>query len=201
MAVSIPARERTRRSGRRLWTVQEFLKAGDKGIFRPDERLELLEGEIVRKMSPQKSYHAFGIQAAGKRMSQIFAEGFDVRIQLPLELGHYNLPEPDVCVVKGSFRDYARAHPSEAVLVIEIADTTLRRDRKVKAPIYARFGIRESWILDLTSRILEVRRDPAELVDQPGKFDYRQVLVLSETESISPIAAPDNSIRIGDLLP
>src|SRR6185503_9618081 len=105
---------------------------------------------------------------------------------LPLELGHYNLPEPDVCVVKGSFRDYARAHPSEAVLVIEIADTTLRRDRKVKAPIYARFGIRESWILDLTSRILEVRRDPAELVDQPGKFDYRQVLVLSETESISP---------------
>src|SRR2546423_7442890 len=87
LSISVPLRQPGRRPRRRMWTVQEFLKAGDKGIFRPDERLELLEGEIIPKVSPQKSYHAFGISAVAEGLEQALGKGFHVRIQVPLELG------------------------------------------------------------------------------------------------------------------
>ena len=131
---------------RRLMTVEEFDSAWALGIYGPEERLELIAGEVLVYVTPQESLHATGIRLLDRAMNRLFSEGYDVRTQLPLVLDPHNRPEPDVCIVAGSIRDYAAAHPTTARLVIEVSDSTLRYDRTTKAGLYARAGIAE--ILD-----------------------------------------------------
>ena len=185
----------------RLMTVEEFDCAGAQGIWKPDERLELIEGEVVAKMTPQATPHATGTRLSDIALNRIFQEGYDVRTQLPLVFGPHNKPEPDVAVVTGTARDYAHAHPTTALLIIEVSDTTLRYDRATKAAIYARAGIEDYWILNLNDRILEVHRQPALMADQPLGFGYRSITRYTETDSIAPLAAPQSQILVADLLP
>jgi Uma2 family endonuclease len=180
--------------GKRLWTVAEFDRAGRLGIFRPGERLELIEGEVVKKVAPQKSPHATSIRAVEIALGRAFLSGFDVRCQMPLVFGTRNKPEPDISVVAGSFRDYTRKHPTTAILVVEVSDSTLRLDRTRKAPIYARAQIQEYWIINLVDRILEVHRDPTS-------GEYREIARYVETDRVSPLASPDISFEVSELLP
>jgi len=185
---------------RRGWTRAEFERMAEMGLFGPDERLELIEGEIIQKMT-QNSPHATAYRLAEQALNRAFATGFDVRGQLPLALGERSQPEPDIAVVTGAPRDYAQAHPATAVLVVEVSDTTLSDDRTTKAGLYARAGVEEYWIINLSDRFLEVHRQPAAMAEQPLGYNYRSVTRHTEEESISPLAAPHASITVADLLP
>ena len=185
---------------RRPVTRAEYERLIDLGFFGPDERLELIEGEIIEKMT-QSSRHATEIRRFETALRPIFGEGFDLRTQLPLALGERSMPEPDLAVVTGSFEDYEDAHPTTAVLVIEISDSTLAQDRTVKAGLYASAGIAEFWLMNVAERLLEVLRDPAALAGQPSGHHYRQITRLGEDDTVSPLAAPQAVVALADLLP
>jgi Uma2 family endonuclease len=185
----------------RLLTIEEFDRAGRTGVYGPEEKLELIEGEVFRKMSPQESEHSTGIRAVEVALNVAFAEGHDVRVQMPLEFGSHSKPEPDVAVVVGNFRDYRKKQPTTAVLVVEVSDTTLRLDRTKKAALYAKSGIQEYWIVILRDRVIEVYRQPALVTDSRHGHEYLSVTRHSEGDSISPLEAPNSIISVSDLLP
>ena len=165
----------------------------DAGILGPGDRVELLEGEIV-EMSPEKSRHTASVDLTADALRGAFGSGFTVRVQHPLALSEISEPEPDVAVVAGSPRDYAAAHPATALLVVEVADTSLDYDRRRKAIAYARAGIDEYWILNLIDLRLEVYR-------QPSESGYISHQVLGREAGVSPLAAPAAVLRVADLLP
>src|SRR5438552_7676525 len=127
----------------RRWTRKEYYRAAELGLFRPGEHLELLDGEILEKMSPHNPPHANAVLRTTRVVGTAFGPGYHPRPQLPLILGLRSEPEPDVAVVVGTEDDYATRNPSavDARLVVEISDTTLRLDRKRKLAAYARAGI------------------------------------------------------------
>lgn len=127
--------------------------------------------------------------------------GYFVSTQCPLDVGELSEPEPDVTVVAGDVRDYKDAHPTTAVLIVEIADTSLAYDRTEKASLYAKAGIADYWILNLMDRQVEVRRDPVADPMQPFGFGYTHVTILAETGFVSPLAMPQAVIAVADLLP
>jgi Uma2 family endonuclease len=105
-------------------------------------------------------------------------------------------------VVVGSARDYARAHPATAVLVVEVSDATLAFDRATKGALYAQAGITEYWIVNLADRVLEVHREPAPMAEQPLGHHYRSITRHTETEHVAPQAATlATPIAVADLLP
>jgi Uma2 family endonuclease len=179
----------------RLWSRKEYHRAAELGLFGPDERLELLDGEILEKMTVNPP-HAFAVGRVFKLAAAAFGAGFHARQQQPLVLNDRSEPEPDVVVVVGEDGDYATDHPTarHTRLVVEVADTTLPHDRTRKLPAYARAGIVEYWILNLVERQLEVHRTPS-------RSRYRDVQVYAEHESISPLHAPHAVIRVAELLP
>jgi Uma2 family endonuclease len=189
----------------RLLTVEEFDRAWAAGVYGPEERLELIDGEVIKKVSPQESPHATGTNLCAEEMRAAFGKGHHVRTQEPLLLGIRTRPEPDVAVVVGEIRDYAAAHPATAVLLIEVADTTVRYDTTSKAALYASAGIQEYWVLNLKRRVLEVYRDPTQrakpVVGTGASAKYLTVFTLTGTDSITPLGAPNSLISVSDLLP
>ena len=185
---------------RRLWTRAEYERLAEQGIIGPDERLELIEGEIVVKIT-QNSPHATSIRLILEALRNPFGRGYVISSQLPLNLGSASQPEPDIAVVAGSIRDFTGGHPATAVLVVEVSDTTLASDRTLKAGLYAQAGIEEYWILNLADRTLEVHRQPAPMSERPLGHYYRSVVQYTSEESVSPLAAPDYAVAVADLLP
>jgi len=186
---------------RRLFTREEFERAGELGLFRSGERLELIGGEVVRKMSPQKTPHATSIGLGEKALREAFGPEFHVRNQLPLAIGDLDEPEPDLCVVRGSLRDYEDEHPTTAVLVLEVADSSVAIDRTVKASLYASAGIPDYWMLNLPERALEVFRDPEPDPKAPFGYSYRTHLRVGVEGAMTPLHAPGRVIAVADLLP
>lgn len=139
---------------------QQYEQMIDAGVFGPEDRLELLDGEIIEKLW-QMPRHATAVVLVSNMLSRAFGDGCDIRSQLPLSLSDRSEPEPDIAVVKGSPRDYRDAHPSTALLIVEVADATRGYDRGHKLAAYARAGIGEYWILDVVGETLEVCRRPA----------------------------------------
>ena len=185
---------------RRRFTREEYERAGRLGLF-DGERLELIGGEIVRKMTPQHSPHAAAIRRVEEALRVAFGSGFDVRVRLPLALADHSEPEPDVSVVRGSFTDYEQAHPESAVLVVEIADSSLRFDRGAKASLYAAAGIPEYWIVNLVEGVLEVHREPRPQPETAHGWVYRSVEILRPPASVTSLGAPGSLIPVADLLP
>lgn len=163
------------------------------GILRPNDRVELIDGEILT-MAPQKSPHATAVRLAEDALRAAFGKGFEVRPQLPLALGEMSEPEPDLAVVPGAPRDYREGHPSTALLVVEVAESSLSFDYGVKKALYARAGIPEYWIVDLVARAVEVYRSP-------HGADYRDHRTLGGRDSIAPLAGAGARIAVADLLP
>lgn len=179
------------------WTVSDYYKAADAGLFE-GRHVQLIQGEIV-EIAPMGSMHATAIQLVMQSLSLIFQQGFVVRTQLPLNFSSKSEPEPDISVVKGTTRDYATAHPHSAVLIVEIADSTLNFDRNLKSRLYAEFGVEDYWIVNLRRRCVEVHRSPVN--DLELGWVYSETRSYGENESISPIAAPESSIAVSDILP
>lgn len=175
------------------WTREAFERLGETGVLPPDARVELVNGNLV-EMSPQGSQHATALRKAEEALRDVFRSGFDVRTQLPLALSETDEPEPDVAVVPGTIDDYRDAHPSEAVLAVEVADTSLEFDRREKLRAYARGTVPEYWILNLRDRCLEVYRTPA------GE-DYRTKQTFDAADTVQPSAQPEHPIAVDALLP
>lgn len=174
------------------WTREQYERLADADVFPPERRVELIDGEIL-EMSPQKRLHASAILLVGEALRDAFGPGFTIQAQLPLALGDDSLPEPDVAVVPGSPRDY-RDHPSDARLVVEVADSSLSLVRGRKLRLYARSSVPEYWIVNLIDSSLEVYRDPAGEV-------YRSKSTYSAQDAVSPVARPESTVMVADLLP
>jgi Uma2 family endonuclease len=177
----------------RRWTREEYDRMNAAGMFAAGERIELVDGEILR-MTPQGSMHATALRLLEDALRKKLGPGFDIRGQLPLALGPSSEPEPDLAVVPGSPRDYKDAHPGGALLVVEISEATLDYDRHRKGSLYARAGIEDYWIVNLIEHCVEVYRDP-------GQGGYRTRQVVRAGGRLAPPAAPLVFIAIDDILP
>ena len=142
-------------------TVEEYYRMAEAGIFCEDDRVELIEGEIV-DMAPIGSGHTSVV----KRLNSLFTPSVGTRavvsVQDPIHLNPHNEPQPDLALLRYRADYYRDAHPSpgDILLLVEVADSSLRYDLDVKLPLYARYGIPEVWIVDLEHRRLEVYRRP-----------------------------------------
>ena len=179
---------------RKLFTVAEYYRMAEVGILDPEARLELLEGEIV-EMSPVGVRHINSVNRATNLFARRLGERAIVSVQNPLQLSEYTEPQPDVVLLKPLADFYAEKRLSweDALLVIEVSDTTIRRDRNVKLPLYAKAGVLELWIEDLKKDTIFVYRDP-------GLTTYATTLVLRRGDPICIAAFPDVVFQVSDLL-
>lgn len=177
----------------RRWTRNEYDRMIAAGLFAPGERVELIDGEILQ-VSPQGRLHATAVRLVGESLRTTFGIGFNVRTRLPLALGLASEPEPDVAVVVGTARNYRDAHPENALLVVEVADSTLDLDRQRKGSLYARAGIADYWIVNLIDCCIEVYREPLS-----GR--YASVHSFLTGDRIAPLASPQSMVAVADLLP
>jgi len=184
----------------RRWTRQQYDRMVETGIFAPGERVELIDGEVLA-MTPQGSGHATALLLAEEALRIAFGAGTHVRVQLPLALDPSSEPEPDLTVVFGSLREYRDAHPTSALLVVEVADTTLLYDREQKGSLYARAGVPEYWVLNLLDGRLEVYREPGPMPAVRYGWAYQETRTYGPTDRISPLHARQASVGIADLLP
>ena len=168
----------------------------DRGIFRPDDRLELIDGQLVVK-EPQDSDHFTAILLVADTLRAAFGPGWLVRPQGPVALDDRSEPEPDVSVVQGLPRDYREGHPIRPVLVVEVSKTRLGFDRAWKATLYARNGVEDYWIVNIVDRVLEVYREPSG----GRRSGYGSVRACGPDEHVTPLAAPTARILVADLLP
>jgi Uma2 family endonuclease len=179
---------------RKLFSVDEYYRMLDAGILTEDDRVELIDGEILQ-MSPIGIRHAGCVNGANYLFTREFMGKAVVSIQNPLRLSDYTEPEPDVVLLKPRSDQYRGKHAQadDALLVLEVADTTLTYDRDVKLPRYAAAGVPEVWIEDLTADRLLVYRNPVG-----GR--YQTELTLKPTDSVSVQALPGTSFAVDEFL-
>ncbi len=178
---------------RKKFTVREFQQIAEKGIL-DDTRLELIEGEIIDMGKIGRRHAAFVRRFIRLLSPQIEANQALLDAQNPIELSPDSQPQPDLTLLSPRDDDYEARHPfpEDVLLLIEIADTTLESDREIKMPLYARGGIRESWLVDLNERQVTVYR-------QPSPEGYRLIQIYTLEETISPSLLPSITIALRDL--
>jgi Uma2 family endonuclease len=182
-----------------LWTRDEYYIMAEAGLFR-DQRVELIEGQVI-EMSPMGSHYATSVSLLLRTLEAAFGAAYFVRVQMPLDVGERSEPEPDIAVIAGAIREYAEAHPTTAALIVEVADSSLDYDRSTKTNLYAKSGITDYWIVNLVDRQLEVHRTPVEDASQPSGFGYRDKVILTPYDTISPLALPNINLPVAALLP
>lgn len=177
------------------WTRERYDRMIDAGVLTTEDKVELLEGEIVPKMT-QNNPHRTSTLLVGAALRSAFGDDTFVQEEKPIALSEQSEPEPDVAVIRGAIRSYLDDHPGpEAILlIVEVADSSLRRDRTHKALLYADAGIVEYWVVNLVDRVLEVHRDPVG-----GAYGTK--ITLTTEDAVSPVRCPDASIPVADLLP
>lgn len=173
---------------------------GARGIFHPEERVELIDG-VIYEMFPINPPHAYSVLAGESVLAIAFGPGYHVRTQQPLHLGPRSEPIPDIAVVQGARDDYSQQHPTTALLLVEVSDSTLWSDRRRKGGLYARAGIADYWIVNLKKRQLEVYRTPIADAAHHYGHRYANVTVLTPADAVLPLAAAASRICVGDLLP
>lgn len=176
-------------------SAAEYLRLVEAGVLDADDRVELLGGVIVA-MPPPGPAHATVTMLAAEALRRAIGSRGAVRTQLPLALGLWSMPEPDIAIVPGSLLDYLDAHPATALLVVEVADSSLAQDRLSKSRIYAAAGIPEYWIVNLRERVIEVLRDP----DPPHAL-YRDARSCAADGEIDLVANPGARVAVSEILP
>lgn len=187
-----------RRDGLFRFTVEQFYQLAELGFF-VDRHVELIGG-VIYEMTVHPP-HAIATELAASALRRVFADSATIRQQNPFDTGRRSLPEPDVAVVPGSIRDYAQKHPSTAIMVVEVAEATLRKDRGLKAHLYASAGVPEYWIVNLVDRQLEVHRNPGVDRDRKGRYTYHNISIIPADGAIAPVAQPDALINVTEILP
>ncbi|MFO1349314.1 MAG: Uma2 family endonuclease [Gammaproteobacteria bacterium] len=174
------------------WSVAEFHKLAEAGIFTEDDRIELIEGELV-EMAPIGSDHGGSVNRLNHKFTALLVNKAIVAVQNPILLGDKSEPQPDIALLRwrDDFYSVANPTPDDILLIIEIADTTARYDREVKVPLYARHGIPEVWLVDLRKRRLETYR---KLNDgEYGEITHHR------SGSIAPLLLPQAGIDVAEL--
>jgi Uma2 family endonuclease len=184
----------------RRWTRAEYDRLIELGVFGPGDPIELLGGELI-VAEPQGSAHFTAVGLAEDALRVAFGPGWVIRSQGPIALDEESEPEPDVAVVPGHRRDYSGEHPSRPVLVVEIAESSLKLDRHRKAGLYARARLDDYWIVNLVDGVLEIYRQPVAEPSAAYGWTYASRIVLGPDASATPLAAPDASIPVRALLP
>ncbi len=175
---------------RRRISVDEYYAMAEAGILGRDERVELIDGEIIT-MAPIGDEHRASVDMGNHFLSRYVGDKAIVSVQNHVRLDDYHHPEPDLALLKwrDDFYRYQAPGPEDILLLIEVSDSTLAYDRNVKLPLYARFGIPEVWIANIPARIVETYRDPVD----GGYTDSR---VYQPGETISPVAFDDVEIPV-----
>jgi Uma2 family endonuclease len=158
------------------WTVSEFHQMVAAGIIEEDAHVELLHGQIVQ-MSPVGKFHAACVSFLNDWLSQQLRSDFIIRVQDPIKMEDHSEPEPAIAVVKRRADFYANhlPGPDDIEFLIEVADSSLHKDQEIKAPLYASFGIKEFWLVDLSKQALHYYTRPAR-----GVYHQRKIFTLNE---------------------
>ena len=180
--------------GRRRLTVDEYERMERVGILHEDERLELIDGELIQ-MAPIGSKHAGCVKSCVHVFRQYPADWFLLSVQDPVRISDYSEPQPDIAPLRPRPDNYTESNPAagDVLLVIEVSDTTAAYDRRVKLPRYAAAGIPEAWLVNLPRRSVEVHQEPRD-----GR--YQQVAISRRGERITPVALPQVSVAVDDIL-
>jgi Uma2 family endonuclease len=179
---------------RKLFTVDEYHRMWDAGIFPEEKRFELIRGEIF-EMPGAKPPHSGRVNRLNHLFPSRLGESVIVSVQNPSSIDDYSEPVPDVSLLKPRQDFYSGSHPlpSDVLLLVEISHTTLRFDTKIKAPLYAEAGIAEYWVLNIPENVLEVRTEPMN-----GR--YTKLAIFKAGESVSPRAFPGITFRVDEIL-
>lgn len=167
---------------------------GESGILRQDARLELIEGEII-EMSPIGSAHAARVKFLTRLLYSLFGNTFILGVQDPVRLSDFSEPQPDISLLRWRDDDYGEKHPTPAdvLLVIEVADATVVKDRTIKVPLYARSGVPEAWLVNIPEEQVEVYSDPAD-------GSYRRAEVFGRGEEARSHTVEGLAVSVSELL-
>ena len=175
------------------FTVEAYQRLGELGILHEDDRVELIDGQVV-EMSPIGDRHASCVRRLNRLFGRNLPEVAIIDVQNPVVLGRQDAPQPDLVLLEPRADAYPQ-HPraGDMLLVIEVADTSLAYDRDIKIPLYARAGIPEAWLVDLAADRIEVYRDPAS-------GDYASVRSVSRGGTIMLLHFPTMTVSADDVL-
>jgi Uma2 family endonuclease len=179
---------------RHLFSVADYHRMADAGILAEGDRVELIEGEIVA-MAPIREPHASCVARTTRLLILTLGDRAQINPQNPVRLNDFSEPQPDLAVVRPRPDFYRQAHPTaeDIYLLVEISDTSLAYDRRVKIPLYGRNGILEVWQVDLTGELVRVFRNPTA-------DGYRTTLVRRRADRITPLAFADVAFQVADIL-
>ena len=178
----------------RKFSVDEYHNFIDQGVFRPDERIELWEGEFI-EMSPIGMRHSSCVNLIIEIVRDLLGKTVVISPQNPIVLDDYSEPQPDIALLKRREDFYRKsgATANDVLLVIEVADTTVRYDRDVKFPSYAKNGIEEAWLIDLENNRVEIHSEPTE-------EGYSLVKILNRGQNAQSTVLKDLQIEIDEIL-
>jgi Uma2 family endonuclease len=161
-------------------TVADYHRLGETGVLGGDDRVELLEGQLV-DMSPIGPRHALAIDLLNRLLPATLGEQAWLRVQNPIVLDDASEPQPDFAIVRHPWSGYPDAHPRspDILLLIEVADSSLEFDLGAKLELYARAGIREFWVVDLTRNRVLVHRRPHD-----GTYDLITAVDIAGTLTV-----------------
>lgn len=179
---------------RKIFTVRDYHKMIDAGVFVGNSDYELIEGEIVKKMT-QGDFHIACINRLNRLFSRNCGDEIIVSVQNAVIIGDISEPEPDVALLKfrEDFYSAGKATAEDVLLLIEVSDSTVKYDRNVKMRIYAEAGVAEVWLVNLPRQILEVHLEP-----EKGK--YRLVKKYEKSESVAPSLLPDIKLKVSEII-
>lgn len=182
-------------ASRRRFTVDTYHRMGEAGIVGPQDRIELIDGEII-EMAPIGSPHLGAVAALTRLLTMTAPRGVIISVQHPVQLGDSSEPEPDLALLRprpDNYRTSPLPSAADVLLIVEVSDTSLRYDQEVKLPLYARHGIQELWIVDLAAGAVNVHRRPTE-----GR--YADAARTTPGDTIEPLATPGVRISVADIL-
>lgn len=164
------------------------------GVLGEDDRVELIEGEIV-EMTPISSRHAACVDRLNRLFTRCLGEAAIVRVQSPVRLSELSESQPDLALLRPKPDFYAAAHPEpgDVLLVIEVAESSPEYEQEIKIPLYGRAGILEAWLVDLRGERIEVHR-------KPSRRGYTEIREARRGQRIALAAFPDRELAVADLL-
>jgi len=179
---------------RHRFTLEEYHRMGEAGIFHEDSRVELIEGDVVH-MCPIGMKHIGGVNRLTALFTRRLGSRAVVSVQNPMVLDDFSEPQPDLTILafRSDYYEGARPHASDTLLAIEVADSSLSYDRRIKANLYARKHVRELWIVDVAGKALEVYR-------RPSANGYREHQRLTRGRRIAMASFPRIFFRVSEIL-
>lgn len=169
---------------KRWFSVDEYYRMAEAGILTEDDRVELIEGEII-EMSPIGSRHAGCVKRLNAFLGRVLEQAVVVSVQDPIYLNEFSVPQPDVALLRSREDFYTKGHPtaSDALLVVEVADSSVEFDRNKKLPLYAEAKIPEVWLVNLPQEMIEIYTQPVDGTYREIRLVKRGEAVVSQTIS------------------